>query len=40
MNVAVKVGLYVAMGCQRVRVEERFCTSNGDPACGSVIAWD
>lgn len=40
MNIAIKAGIYVAMKCQHVRVEERFCRSRGDQLCGSVIRWD
>lgn len=40
MNIAIKAGIYEAMKCQNVRVEERFCRSRGDELCGSIIAWD
>ncbi|HVU01042.1 MAG TPA: hypothetical protein VHE30_04790 [Polyangiaceae bacterium] len=40
MNVRIKAELYQAMGCKNVRIEERFCVSDGDAQCGSVIAWD
>ena len=40
MNVAIKGGIYRAIGCKSVRIEERFCRSDGQPQCGSVIAWD
>ncbi|MBC8072605.1 MAG: hypothetical protein IAG13_30060 [Deltaproteobacteria bacterium] len=40
LNVAVKAEIYRAMGCRGVRIEERFCVHDGDPSCGSVIAWE
>ena len=40
MNVTIKACLYRAMGCKGVRIEERYCRSDGQPRCGSVIAWD
>lgn len=39
MNIAIKAGIYEAMKCENVRVEERFCRSRGDETCGSIIAW-
>jgi len=40
MNVAIKARLYTVMGCQGVRIEERFCRLEGQDACGSVLTWD
>jgi hypothetical protein len=40
MNVAIKAGIYTAMGCQNVRVEQRYCRSDGDEQCGSILVWD
>jgi hypothetical protein len=40
MNVRVKAGIYRAMSCSNVRIEERYCRSDGDAECGSTIAWD
>ena len=39
MNVHIKAAVYRAMGCQQVEIEERFCKSKGDGACGSIIRW-
>jgi hypothetical protein len=39
MHVAIKFELYVAMGCEGAQIEERFCRSDGDTRCGSIIAW-
>lgn len=39
MNVEIKRGLYSAMGCKYVVIEERFCKSRGATECGSVISW-
>jgi hypothetical protein len=40
LNVAVKAEMYRAMGCKRLRIEQRYCVDDGDPSCGSIIAWD
>jgi hypothetical protein len=40
MNVSAKVAFYAHMRCQNARVEERFCRSAGNDACGSIIVWD
>ena len=40
MNVAIKAGIYRAMGCKNVHIEERFCRADGQAECGSVIAWE
>ncbi|MEZ4451640.1 MAG: hypothetical protein R3B09_19365 [Nannocystaceae bacterium] len=39
LNVAVKARIYVAMGCQEVLVEDRYCVSDGRSECGSLISW-
>lgn len=39
LNVAVKAEIYRAMGCKDVRIAERYCVSEGDPACGSILEW-
>ncbi|HKU37330.1 MAG TPA: hypothetical protein VJR89_04265 [Polyangiales bacterium] len=40
MHVAIKVEIYAAMGCQGARIEQRYCRSDGDARCGSIIVWD
>ena len=40
LNVAVKVAIYRSMGCENVQIEERYCVSDGDDACGSIIVWE
>ena len=39
MNTNMKAGVYRAMGCEGVVIEERFCKSDGGSACGSIIRW-
>lgn len=39
MNVGMKAGIYTVMGCEGVRIEERYCRSEGQAGCGSLIAW-
>jgi hypothetical protein len=40
MNVAIKAEIYSTMGCENARIEQRFCRSDGDAECGSIIIWD
>ena len=40
MNVAAKAALYGEMGCRGVNVDQRYCVSDGDSKCGSIISWD
>jgi hypothetical protein len=40
MNVSMKAGIYRTMSCSNVRIEQRYCRSDGDSDCGSIIAWD
>jgi hypothetical protein len=39
MHVAIKVEIYTAMGCTEAHTEKRFCRSDGDDRCGSIISW-
>jgi len=36
----MKAGIYRTMSCSNVRIEQRYCRSDGDSDCGSIIAWD
>jgi hypothetical protein len=40
MHCAIKAEIYTAMGCKHAQIERRFCRSDGDPGCGSIIVWD
>ncbi len=40
MNVEIKKGIYGAMGCKRVKIDERYCRDRGGSQCGSVISWE
>lgn len=40
MHVAIKLEIYAAMGCKQARIERRFCRSDGDDHCGSIIVWE
>ena len=39
MHVAIKVEIYAAMGCEQAQTERRYCESDGDDRCGSIIVW-
>jgi hypothetical protein len=39
MHIGIKLQIYVAMGCSGAHIERRFCSSDGDDHCGSIITW-
>jgi hypothetical protein len=40
MHVVIKAEIYSHMGCGQVQIERRFCRSEGDADCGSIIVWE
>jgi hypothetical protein len=40
MHVTIKAEIYAAMGCKHTEIEQRFCRSDGDTHCGSIIVWE